>query len=147
MSLYELLKPNPSEYEFLKNVHHTTMKEHVKKIWGWSDSVQDDFFKKDFESGQIQIIRTFNQSVGYLHLNQENDALHIVNILILPEFQNQKLGSAIIKDLATQSRTSGQLLRLGVFKVNTRAKSLYDSFGFQTYEETETHYLMQLKPV
>ncbi len=53
MSLYELLKPNPSEYEFLKNVHHTTMQEHVKKIWGLSDSAQDDFFKKDFESGQI----------------------------------------------------------------------------------------------
>ncbi|MGZ3786842.1 MAG: hypothetical protein ACXVC3_20055 [Bdellovibrio sp.] len=54
MSSYQLHKPSNSEYEFLKNVHHATMKIYVTKIWGWNEAAQDDFFNEDFETGQIQ---------------------------------------------------------------------------------------------
>lgn len=80
-------------------------------------------------------------------LNVEANVTHIIDILILPEFQGQKLGSTIIKDLIYQGRNSQLLLKLGVYKVNTRAKSLYERLGFETFGETDTHYLMQLKPI
>lgn len=130
----------------MKSVHHITLKAHVAKIWGWDESTQDAFFKEDFESGQIQTLRVFNHPIGYLQLKHENNAVFIVNILILPEFQNRKLGSAIIKDLIGKCRAKGVPLKLGVFKVNTRAKGLYDSLRFQVYGENETHYMMSLEP-
>lgn len=46
-----------SDYEFLKNVHHISLREHISKIWGWDESKQDAFFKEEFESGLIQIIQ------------------------------------------------------------------------------------------
>jgi ribosomal protein S18 acetylase RimI-like enzyme len=146
MLSYELCEPTISNYEFLKQVHHLTLKQHVEKIWGWDEKAQDGFFKEDFKSGQIRIIRFSNQPVGYLQLSPQNSILHLVNILILPEFQNRKLGSTIIKDLIEKYCTTGKKLRLGVFKVNTRAKALYESLNFRTYDETETHYLMEFKP-
>ena len=144
MPLYEVVKPNLTDYEFLRNVHHITLRPHVEKIWGWEETRQDGFFKEDFESGQIQVLRAFNQSVGYLQLNEENGTLFIVNILILPEFQGRKLGSAIIKDLIAKCGAKGVAIKLGVFKVNTRAKCLYESLGFEVDGETETHFLMSL---
>ncbi|MEK2688465.1 GNAT family N-acetyltransferase [Bdellovibrio sp. GT3] len=146
MSLYEIVKPNLTDYEFLKNVHHITLKPHVEKIWGWEETRQDAFFKEDFESGQIQLLRAFNQLVGYLQLNEENGTLFIVNILILPEFQNRKLGSAIIKDLIVKYGAKGVPLKLGVFKINTRAKCLYEALGFKIDGESETHFSMSLLP-
>lgn len=134
----------PADYEFLKNVHHRTLKEYVSKIWGWEETAQDEFFARDFESGQIQIIKSSSISVGYLQLNEQKSEIHIVNILILPEFQNRGLGTQIIKNLVVKARNSGKTLKLGVFKVNTRAKSLYESLGFKTYDESETHYLMRI---
>ncbi|OFZ30110.1 MAG: hypothetical protein A2622_09670 [Bdellovibrionales bacterium RIFCSPHIGHO2_01_FULL_40_29] len=146
MTPYQLDQPKAENYEFLKTVYHITLKEHVAKIWGWDETTQDNLFNEDFESGQIQIINSSNGPVGYLQLKQDDVAIYIVNILILPEFQNQKFGASIIKDLISTAIAARLMLRLGVFKVNTRAKSLYSSLGFQLYSETETHYLMQINP-
>ncbi len=134
----------PTDYEFLKNVHHSTLKEYVSKIWGWEEQAQDEFFSRDFNSGQIQLIKASRDSVGYLQLNEQKSEIHIVNILILPGFQNRGLGTQIIKNLVVKARNSGQSLKLGVFKVNTRAKSLYERLGFETYDESETHYLVRI---
>ncbi len=144
MVQYILQTSESSDYEFLKNVHHQTLKEHVFKIWGWNELEQDKFFSDDFETGQLQLIKFLGKPVGYLQLNQSPSEIYIVNVLILPEFQNQGLGSQIINDLILKAKNAGQSLKLGVFKVNTRAKNLYVSLGFKTYEETETHYLMRL---
>jgi ribosomal protein S18 acetylase RimI-like enzyme len=146
MSRYQLQSPTLADYDFLKNVHHVTLKEHVTKIWGWSDDKQDAFFKEDFQSGQIQIILAANQPVGYLQLNQQDDVIQIVNILILPSFQNRKIGSKIINDLIAKSKKEKHIIELGVFKVNTRAKKLYEMLGFETTGETETHFVMRLNP-
>lgn len=144
MSQYKLWTSESTDYEFLKNVHHQTLKEHVSGIWGWDELEQDKFFSEDFQTGQLHLIEGSGKSVGYLQLNQSPSEIYIVNLLILPEFQNQGLGSQIIKDLIVKAKKMGQSLKLGVFKVNTRAKSLYSRLGFKTYEETKTHYLMCL---
>lgn len=146
MCPYELCPPKDSDYEFLRNVHHTTLRQHVEKIWGWDEEIQDRFFSEDFVTGQIQIIRAFGQAVGYLQLNLQGDILHIVNILILPDFQNRKLGSTIIKDLIAKSQVDQKTLSLGVFKINKRAKAFYESLQFQKYDETATHDMMEIKP-
>jgi len=146
MSKYLLRKPTSADFEFLRDVHHMTLKEHVLKIWGWDQTKQDDFFREDFESAQIQIIQAFSNDIGYLQLNLEKNILHIVNILILPEFQNRGLGSEIIRDLIAKSRIKSCMLKLGVFKINTRAIGLYKTLGFKVCGESKTHFMMQLQP-
>lgn len=141
---YCLREQNPSDFIFLKHVHHSTLKEHVSKIWGWDEEQQDAFFNKDFELNQIQVIEYEGDRAGYLQLSVNSGSLHLINILILPEFQGRGLGTTIIHDLSIRCGTEGLLLKLGVFKVNERAKKLYERLGFLTYGETETHYLMSL---
>lgn len=138
-----LLKSKPEDFEFLKQVHHSTLKKHIAEIWGWNESDQDNYFKKDFENCELQVILYSDQKIGYLQLNREPGVLSIVNLLILPEFQGLGLGSEILRDLIDQAKENRLSLRLGVFKVNTRARKLYEKLEFQVDSETETHFLMQ----
>jgi ribosomal protein S18 acetylase RimI-like enzyme len=143
--MYSLRAAELTDVAFLKLVHHLTLREHISKIWGWNEELQDQFLIKDFESGRIQIIKAFGKDVGYLILNVGKDAIHIVDILILPQFQNRGLGSEIIKNLMAKTRDDGLLLKLGVFKVNERAKKLYENLGFKIIEETATHFMMKFQ--
>lgn len=143
MSRYSLIQSIPQEFEFLRRVHHTTLKGHITEIWGWDESQQDSYVAEDFESGQIQIIQFNGQKIGYLHLTQDIDILFIANILILPEFQSLGIGSEIIDELAVRAKNEKLRLRLGVFKINSRARKLYERLQFNAYAETATHFLME----
>ncbi|MAV90452.1 MAG: hypothetical protein CL676_03460 [Bdellovibrionaceae bacterium] len=140
--VYALDKVCVDDYEFLKTVHHVTLKPHVEKIWGWDELVQDSYFKNGFHPDHIQIIFYEGIPIGYLELTQEESIVTIANILILPRFQGFGIGSKIINDLIERNIASGLITKLGVFKINTRAKKLYESLGFQIQSETETHFVM-----
>ena len=38
----------PEDYEFCRVLHHTTMYDYVKKIWGWDEALQDQFMAEKF---------------------------------------------------------------------------------------------------
>lgn len=143
MNRYSLINAQPKDFEFLKNVHHTTLKEHITKIWGWDKTQQDQIFKQEFESGNIQVVSFAQKNIGYLQLKIEMDSIHLINILILSEFQGQGLGTEIMHDLIAKSKTENVTLKLGVFKINTGAKRLYEKLGFKTYSESDTHFYMR----
>ncbi|MBX3020263.1 MAG: GNAT family N-acetyltransferase [Bdellovibrionales bacterium] len=142
MQQYSISDPLKDDYDFLKSVHHETLREHIEKIWSWNEAAQDDFFKKEFEFGQIKLIRAFNHAVGYLHVREQKHVVTIVNLLILPEFQRRGLGSQILLDILKNAKAGQRLVKLGVLKVNLDAKKLYETLGFKMYEETKTHFLM-----
>ncbi len=120
-----------------------TLKEHIEKIWGWNEPLQDDFFKQEFDSNLIQIIQVSQNNVGYLILHENKESVYVVELLILPEFQNRGLGTQILKDIIAQTEQLNLNLKIGVFKVNTRAKDLYLDLGFVLRDQTDTHYLME----
>jgi ribosomal protein S18 acetylase RimI-like enzyme len=134
----------PADYEYLKSVHHSALREHVTKIWGWDEEAQDNFFKEDFESGQIRLIEINNEAIGYLQIDEGPKLVSIVNILILREFQGRGYGTQILQSILAEASTSGKAVRLGVFKINTRARKLYESLGFKVCDETDTHYRMKI---
>ncbi|PIS11024.1 MAG: hypothetical protein COT73_06175 [Bdellovibrio sp. CG10_big_fil_rev_8_21_14_0_10_47_8] len=109
MTKYSLKKASCKDYDFLKDVHHVTLKEHISKIWGWNESNQDDFFEEEFASGQIQIIKFSQADVGYLILHEDTNLVYIVQLLILPEYQNRGLGSQILRDLIEKTKKIASL--------------------------------------
>lgn len=143
MADYSLRLSSNPDYEFLKNVHHVTLKDHISKIWGWDESTQDEFFKEEFESGQIHVIQSLGNDIGYLILHENPDSLYVVELLILPQFQSRGLGTQILIDLRQKAKSLGIVMKMGVFKVNTRAKDLYLALGFKVCGETETHFILE----
>jgi ribosomal protein S18 acetylase RimI-like enzyme len=60
----------------------------------------------------------------------------------MPDWQNRGLGTTIIQDVIDRLRAPGIPVRLQVLKVNP-ARRLYERLGFEIYDESDTHYLMQ----
>jgi ribosomal protein S18 acetylase RimI-like enzyme len=73
--------------------------------------------------------------------NRETEVL-LKFIEVLPDYQNQGIGTAVIKSVLEEVHHTGQPVGLQVLKVNP-ARSLYERLGFLTTGQTATHYLMR----
>jgi len=145
MPPYTLKPANESDYEILKDIHHTTMEQHVSKIWGWDKEFQDRYYRENFNPQNIQLIYSDKNLTGYLQSWESENKISLVNILILPDYQKYGLGTSIIKSLQNLAIKKSKPLELGVFKINTNAKRLYEKLGFEVFEETKTHFLMRYR--
>ena len=84
-----------------------------------------------------------NKMIGvYAVHTTENGDLFINEISILKDYQNQGIGSNILKQQLAENHKKGIRTILQVFKDNP-AKHLYEKLGFKIYGENETHYQME----
>jgi GNAT superfamily N-acetyltransferase len=65
----------------------------------------------------------------------------LARIEILPGYQNQGIGTAIMKALIQRAKNNTSPIMLRVFKINP-ARNLYHRLGFQLIRQDEIHYDM-----
>ena len=105
--------------------------------------VQKRRFRKRFGYGDSTLeVVSEGQEIGYLRSGEENGAIFIVQMLIAPGYQGRGIGTALIQDVLSHRRP----VELGIFKINVRARQLYECLGFTVVGETETHHRMRFKP-
>lgn len=115
------------------------MRPHVEATWGWNEADQLSRFNGSFEPGGRQIIELRSRPIGALHIDAAGSPVRLINIQILPAFQRQGHGTAVIRAVLHQA--GGRPVRLQVLKVNP-AKALYERLGFGTVGQSETHWHM-----
>lgn len=142
---YTLQPAQQTDFDFLFALNKITMYDHVVKTYGpWDEQWQIDFFKKQFKPSEYSIIMKEGKPAGTLALKTVDDTIHIDRLQIMPEFQSQGIGSAILDDLIIESKARGTRLTLQVFKTNNRAKDLYSKNGFVVTSESKERYFMSL---
>ena len=143
-----ILRPaTPADYTWLWELKRLTMRPYVEQTWGgWDDDAQEKFFRRSFSSETVQIVVVASRNAGLLHVEREPDAIFLANIQIHPEFQNDGLGTAVIRALLDSAQALNLPVRLQVLKVNTAAQRLYARLGFVPSGETLTHQLMRWRP-
>jgi len=100
-----------------------------------------DILKKDFtgperiryqnmtkDNWRYFLVRKENQAVGYAAAKKEADRGIIKLIHVLPEFQGQGVGSALLNQVLKWLKSKEVVLQ--VAKSNQRAISFYQKFGF-----------------
>ena len=115
------------------------MREYVERVWGWDDERQAAILRGRFRPEGWQIIQVDNQDVGLLVVEDEDDAMRLAEIEILPEWQGRGIGSSIIRWLMQEAAGAGKPLTLRVLHVNKRAHALYERLGFRPFKEIEIH--------
>ena len=142
---YELRPVTQEDFEFLFHLHRTTLRDHVAATYGvWDEEDQRRRSRDDFEpGGAAKVIAVNGKDCGLLRVEDRGGCLHVCLIEIAPEFQGKGLGSAILQDVIDDARSRGCAVRLGVFKVNPRAKRFYEKLGFSVAGETGTHFCME----
>ena len=120
-----------------------TMRPYVEATWGWDETDHLTRFKASFEPSLRQIIELGDQPIGVLHVDVAGSPVRLLNIQLLPAFQRQGHGTAIIGEVLRQARERPVWLQ--VLKANP-AKSFYQRLGFRIVGDTETHWEMLRDP-
>ena len=82
--------------------------------------------------------------VGRWYVHRRADTLHVMDIALLPEFQRQGIGTALIGALMHEAMDSTRRITLYVEIFNT-ALRWYERLGFRPIDEEGVNLLMEWK--
>ena len=126
------LRPaSESDREFLYALHCRTMREVIEKTWGWDEAWQRRDFDRRFVGCVVSIIETSNGAVGGLLVEPKSDSIYIHELQVLPEYQGQGIGTAVVQQVIEEAASRGVAVTLSVVPANARAKQLYERLGFE----------------
>ncbi len=133
-----------ADFEFVRKVHHLAYRDMVIRQYGeWDDSIQDEFFKNSWDRLPHKIIVCDGEPCGYCCLLESEDAIDVMELAILPEWQGKGIGSDLLKTVIEKGKSLGVSSRLNVMKTNDGAKRLYERLGFEVFDMTATHFKMR----
>ncbi|MBR6664225.1 MAG: GNAT family N-acetyltransferase [Lachnospiraceae bacterium] len=142
---YNLRTITEQDYDFIYQVKKDAYQKYVEINFGeWKDELQKEFFKafmEKFKEG-ARIITFQGKDIGFYNDCQTEYTYEIGNICILPEYQNQGIGTAILQDVLDAH--IDKEIHLQYFKQNPVGR-LYERLGFERVGETPYHYQMRKK--
>ncbi len=145
--IYQFCEYQDEDFENLHRIKKDCFKWYVEKIYGWDDKKQIEF-SKDFireHKKDMKVIVCMRQKIGvFTNYIDENKESVISLFFIDKKFQNQGIGTNILKEQLKEDERNCRSTILQVFKEN-KARFLYEKMGFEVYDETETHYKMRRK--
>lgn len=97
-----IVKCSNHDKEWLFNLHAKTLKNYVETVYGWEDSAQWRYFNDDEKLYNYHIITKDSKRVGAINY-VESDVITINRIEILPEYQNQKIGTGVLKTIMCEA--------------------------------------------
>jgi len=135
---------NEFDYDFVKNLHHLTLKEYIEPIWGWDETEQDQALRKWFNPAKVKIIQDINKEIGIVVVIHRQKDIFFESISIIPGYQKQGLGTKIIKNIIDEAKKKQMPIVLQVLKTNHKAKKLYERLGFKVYDDKNEHFYLKL---
>lgn len=137
---------------FLFEVYLRTRKAEVMS-WGWSEKQELEFLRLQFQCRQhsyrqhypmaeSKIIVSKSLKMGYVLTARTERELVLVDIALLPDYQGQEIGTALIKSLQQEASCAALPLCLSVLN-GSPAKRLYDRLGFQVIGGDEVYLRME----
>ena len=143
---YRLRDARPDDFELVFRIKRSAMKEYVAATWGWDEAEQRRISRRRFEAGDTEIVLVEDEPVGTLRVVRSPEEIRLLTIFLLAEWQSRGVGSAIVGDILSEADDTVRPIRLRVLRVNERARTFYERFGFAVVETTETHVVMRLSP-
>ena len=143
---YSTRRGSIDDLELIRLFHRESMRPHIEAQTGfWDEEAQRRrMLASDPEAHEI--IEVDGRSVGCCLVRTTDEAIRLVRMYLLPSYQGLGIGSAILRDLCDRADDCLSPIILRILKVNP-AKRLYENFGFETTDETDTHYHMIRQPV
>jgi len=145
-----------NDIDFLFSLYASTRRNEMA-AWGWNTQQEEAFLRIQFNAQSLWYERAYDQADHsivmfgqqrggrWIVLRTEREIL-LVDIALLPEFQNCGLGTGLMHRLIRESEETGQALRLQVAR-NNPARRLYERLGFLSVGEDQMYCQMERKPI
>ncbi len=144
----------PEDDAFLLEVYASTRAEEMA-LTGWLEVQQKVFINMQFKLQKASYATKFPEAdhhiillegvpVGRIMVDRSRkDELRGVDIAILPEFRNARVGTLLIRGLLNEAAATIRPFRIQVEKLNEKAIKLYERLSFSKTGETDTHVAME----
>lgn len=141
---YKIRFAAPDDHDLIYALKAESVRPYVEKIWGWDEDYQRNDFDGDFSHiKQFNVIEVDGSFAGFVQYYFEYPYFEVVEIHLLPEYRGKGIGSDILRYLQKVCIAQDRKIRIGCFKENHRAKSLYQKLEFMQTKETDTHYILE----
>jgi GNAT superfamily N-acetyltransferase len=130
-SKIKLIPADESHNEFLFQARKEAFAWLVSKVWGkWEEDFQRKVFADEYQGCQPILILNNNQIVGSYACTKSTDRYNLSNFFILPKYQNQGIGSFVLKKVLGITDKADCPVRLVYWDFNP-AGHLYTRMGFK----------------
>ncbi|HEY0100745.1 MAG TPA: GNAT family N-acetyltransferase [Pyrinomonadaceae bacterium] len=146
----------PEDEDFLLQVYAASRADEMALV-DWDEAQKMAFLRSQFAAQAAQyharfpdaeysIILYKERPVGRFWIGRTPEQIRLLDIAILPEFQNRGVGAVLLKSLLAESEATAKPLRHMVFKMNTAALRFYERFGFSPIEDVGAYIHMERRP-
>ena len=141
----ELRPVSESDNDFLLAVYASTREDELAQAeWAegqkemflrWQLDLQRREYETRFPDADYRVIVVDQQPAGRIWIGRDNEQIRLLDIALLPDFQNRGVGTALVERLKRQADSDGKALRHMVFVLNNNADRFYERLGFKKFED------------
>lgn len=125
------------EEEWMFALYRRVFREHIARIWGWSEDWQVADFQKGLAQANCQVIELDGARIGFVRSKGES-SLELQLLALAPEYQCRGFGTVVIQRLQCMCTR----IDLKVFITNVPAKRFYLRIGFDEVAADTEFYSM-----
>lgn len=131
--------------EFLLAVYASSREEELAQVV-WAEGQKEAFVRWQFEmqrreydarfpNARYEVILVDGRPAGRIWVGSDDEQIHLLDIAVLPEFQNRGVGTLLLRRLMDEASRANKLLRHMVFLLNNDAHRFYERLGFVVIED------------
>jgi GNAT superfamily N-acetyltransferase len=140
------LRPvSESDDEFLLSVYASTREDELAQVeWAegqkemflrWQLDLQRREYSSRFPDAAYDVIVVDGRPAGRIWVGTDEEQIRLLDIALLPEFQNRGVGTALLRRLMDHAMQTGKALRHMVFVLNNNADRFYERLGFAVIDD------------
>jgi len=141
--------------EFLLSVYYSTRDEELAQA-AWEPGQKEFFVRWQFElqrreydsrfpHAEYDVILVDDKPAGRIWIGTDDDEMRLLDIALLPEFQNQGVGTRLLSLLIDEATRTNKRLRHMVFVHNNDAHRFYERLGFLVIEDLGAYKHMEFR--
>ncbi|HJX90800.1 MAG TPA: GNAT family N-acetyltransferase [Pyrinomonadaceae bacterium] len=141
--------------EFLLSVYHSTREEELAQAT-WEPGQKDLFVRWQFDlqrreydlrfpQAEYDVILVDDKPAGRIWIGTDDVEIRLLDIALLPEFQNQGVGTMLLRLLIEDATRANKRLRHMVFVHNNDAHRFYERLGFLVIEDLGAYKHMEFR--
>jgi len=151
-----LRRVGPDDEEFLVALYASTREEELAQV-EWAEGQKDQFlrwqyglqrseYQTRFPDADYYIVLMDNQAAGRIWIGRDHQQIRLLDIALLPGFQNRGIGTILIRRLIDEASQTNKFLRHMVFVLNNDAHRFYEKLGFAVIEDLGAYKHMEWRP-
>lgn len=143
--IVELRPVTADDEQFLLSVYESTRHDELAQV-EWAEGQKEQFLRWQFDlqraeyssrfpDADYRVILVDQQPAGRIWVGSDDQQLRLLDIALLPQFQNRGVGTALVRRLMDQAARADKVLRHMVFVLNNNAERFYERLGFRKIED------------